>query len=228
MFRFKQLSTPRNPGLPRPTGRIRSHRKPGSFFSIPTIASLPGKSARPLRAAAGTVSSATFEDRGEQVRLAVGGWGKWLWIGLLAVGLFAGRFRRAVSHLLLAVAVSLTVADLVSPVYSLSTVFSNDVVYVDALMIAISCAAIVAVSPVFRSLLQSRVLPRRFSVRWQASSAAVLVALAAMGWYGQVIGSVLVTGAIAYLAFTAFLGPSPLPPNSSLSADPKAPEPGML
>ncbi|HEY2893421.1 MAG TPA: hypothetical protein VGJ16_04390, partial [Pirellulales bacterium] len=83
--------------------------------------------------------------------------------------------------------------------YTLLAVFSNDAVFFDALMFAISCAAVAVTSPSLRSFVGKRVLPRQFSIRWIMAVTALIAALVAIGWYGKVVGSVLAVAAIAYI-----------------------------
>jgi len=174
------------------------------------------------------VSRATYEDGGEQARRAVAGWGKLIWIGVFVGWLFAGRHRLAVGHVLLALAIVVTVADLVSPVYTLRTVFSNDPVFPDALLVAISFAALATVSPAIRSLLDRPKVPRRLSIRWIAGLAALVLALVSTGWYGGVVGCVLAAGTFTYVVLASLFGLAPAPPDQTRAADADGPKPAVL
>jgi hypothetical protein len=181
--------------------RLSGYSGYGRFSDVPMPADVP---------------RTTFEDAGEQFRHAIASDGKWLWLILAAAWAIASRWRHKLIHALLAMAIGCTVADAVSPPYTLSDIFSNDAVFIDAAMIAISCAALAATSAPLRSLVNTNVLPRQFGIRWLMAITALIAALVTMRWYGYVIGSVLLIAAISY----AFLNSLYRPPSPPLDTRP--------
>ena len=154
------------------------------------------------------VPRSTFEDAGEQSRRLLATTGKVVWLALLVCWPLARSRRREVAHLLLGLAISVTLADAVKPNFTLMHVFSNDAVWFGAVMTIVSLAALVAVSPDLRAFVSTHVLPRRFGIAWLLGATALLAVLVALGWYGWVIGSVLIVGAIAYAAMAHLFRPA--------------------
>lgn len=144
------------------------------------------------------VSRATFEDAGEQFRRAVGKYVRWVWFVLFFGWMATPSRRQLIGDCLLAIAISFTVADAVAPNYTLFHIFSNDIVFIDAVLLAISCAAVTATSPTLRSFVSRRLLSRQFSIRWMMGVTALIAVLVFLGWHGKVIGAVIAVAAMSY------------------------------
>jgi len=143
---------------------------------------------------------------GEEITRAIASIGRWAWVVVFVLFLAVRRWRAVTTDLLLAFAVVCTTADAVFGPFPPGNMFSNDALYIDALMIAVSLAVMAAMSPRIGPALGEWLVPRRYSVRWLMGLTAVVAILISFRWHGMVVGSVLAVGAAVYWAFRPRVG----------------------
>ena len=145
------------------------------------------------------VSRATFEDTGEGLRKSIAHYGPRCWVIVLLAWFGLASLRPNLSDVLLMIATATAMAQLVSPAYSLQTMFSNDPLFFGAVMIAVSLAMLARTSPQLGQLVATKLLPRRYGIRWILALTAVIAILVRLGWYGYVIGSIMAAAIVWYL-----------------------------